>query len=48
MQCKNLPPPLSLSLSDDILVMVLAKEEAIQEWRTLIGPTHPNKVRGIN
>ena len=31
--------------SDDIIVMVLAKPDAIQEWRNLIGPTNPTRAR---
>lgn len=30
-------------LSDDIIVMVLAKSDAVQEWRNLLG--HPNPAR---
>ncbi len=31
--------------SDDIIVMVLAKPDAIQEWRNLIGHTNPSRAR---
>ena len=31
--------------SDDIIVMVLAKPDAIQEWRNLIGHPNPSRAR---
>ena len=32
-------------ISDDIIVMVLAKIDAVQEWKNLIGPANPSRAR---
>ncbi|CAI8050063.1 Nucleoside diphosphate kinase homolog 5 [Geodia barretti] len=42
------PSLIAFMHSDDILVLVLAKPGAVQEWREMIGPTHPNKARQLS
>ena len=31
--------------SDDIIALVLAKPDAIQEWRDVLGPTNPTRAK---
>lgn len=40
--CEALSP---LTTSDDIIVLVLAKPDAIAEWRELLGPTDASRAR---
>ena len=38
---------LLFSLSGDSLVLMLAKEDAIQEWQDIMGPANPSQVKKI-
>ena len=38
-------PPNTYTHSDDIIVLVLAKQDAVSSWRELIGPTNASRAK---